>query len=198
VITFPSSVIKPKRITWGLISNVQSFPSPLTGATQTLRIPGERWRFVFYWEDLDDTNMADLTAFIVQARGGAERFKLGDLYRTTPRGAGGGTPLVAGASQSGASLTTDGWPNSTLVLKRGDFFEVNGELKMVVADVTSNGTGQATVTFEPPLRASPADNAPLTTASPGATFRLEEPKNEWDHQAGFATNVTLTAVESWI
>ena len=197
MITFPS-IITPQSVEWELVSNVQSFTSPLTGATQTLRMPGERWKFSFTYENLDDDNTALLTAFIAKARGGAERFAMGNPYRTTPRGAGGGTPLVQGGSQTGASLVTDGWPISTMVLKTGDFVSVNGELKMVVADVTSNGTGVATITFEPPLRAVPADNAPLTTVNPTATFRLIENKQKWKHNSGFATDFTIEAIESWV
>jgi hypothetical protein len=46
--------------------------------------------------------------------------------RRTLLGAGGGTPLVNGASQVGTSLVTDGWPNNTLVLKAGDLIKLGG------------------------------------------------------------------------
>lgn len=79
-------------------------------------------------------------------------------------GAHGGTPLVNGATQSGTSLVTDGWPNSTAVLNVGDqftianVFEVNpqtyqstGRLQRftVTAAATSNGSGQATLSISP-------------------------------------------------
>lgn len=79
-------------------------------------------------------------------------------------GAGGGAPLVNGASQTGGSLVTDGWPVSTLVLKKGDIVRWGtAPVRDVKADVTSDGTGNATITVNPPILsgASPADNAPL-------------------------------------
>jgi hypothetical protein len=87
------------------------------------------------------------------------------VFGHTNRGDGGGTPLVAGASQTGASLNTDGWPATTTVLRAGDFFSVNGELKMVIADCVSDASGNATVEFAPILRSAPADNAALTLGS---------------------------------
>ena len=74
----------------------------------------------------------------------------------------GSTPLVNGAVSNGAlTIVTDGWANSTAVLKAGDVFtianvyEVNpmtrsstGVLKQFVSrdDVTSDGSGNATIT----------------------------------------------------
>ena len=81
------------------------------------------------------------------------------------KGAGGGTPLVNGAAQTGQSLITDGWPNSTLVLRDGDPINITG-LNLVffaAADVNSNGSGQATIPLDIPILAggSPADNAAI-------------------------------------
>jgi hypothetical protein len=88
-------------------------------------------------------------------------------------GSGGGTPLVNGASQSGTSLVTDGWTASAAVrMKAGDCFTVAGldVLFRATADISSDGSGNATITIEPPIVAgsSPANNAALTIA--GATI----------------------------
>lgn len=81
-------------------------------------------------------------------------------------GAHGGTPLVNGASQSGASLVTDGWTTSTAVIKKGDIFtlagvyEINpqtyestGRLMRFVAtaDGTSDGSGNLTIAISPSI-----------------------------------------------
>ena len=85
-------------------------------------------------------------------------------------GAGGGSPLVNGASQSGTSLVTDGWTAAAAVrMKAGDCFTVAGldVLFRATADISSDGSGNATITIEPPIVAgsSPANNAALTIAS---------------------------------
>ena len=83
-----------------------------------------------------------------------------------PNGAGGGTPLVNGATQSGTSLITDGWPNSTLVMRAGDCFKLDSLniLYRVTADGTSDGSGNLTLSINPPIASgnSPATNAALT------------------------------------
>jgi hypothetical protein len=88
-------------------------------------------------------------------------------------GSGGGTPLVNGAGQSGSSLITDGWTASTAVLKAGDVITVAGVLQLleVAADVTSDGSGNATLAIDPPIAvaSSPADNAALTINSPAGS-----------------------------
>lgn len=138
-------------------------------------------------------------------------------------GAHGGTPLVNGASQNvtyatatGAntqSLVTDGWPNSTAVLKAGDVFTLAGVYAVnpvpgegasgktvmpylqqftVIADATSNGSGQATLTISPAIivsgpyqtvSAAPADNAAITVLGTAATAY---PQNLGFHRNAFA------------
>lgn len=109
-------------------------------------------------------------------------------------GAQGGTPLVNGASQSGNSLVTDGWTASAATrLLKGDRFTIAavymvnaqsrnsiGVLQTFVAtsDAASDGSGNLTVYFEPPLVASgqyqtvdslPADNAAITVVGAANT-----------------------------
>lgn len=94
-------------------------------------------------------------------------------------GAGGGTPLVNGADQSGTSLVTDGWTASAAVrMKAGDCFTVAGVdvLFRATADISSDGSGNATITIQPPIVAgsSPANNAALTIASATLTAVVED------------------------
>ncbi len=98
----------------------------------------------------------------------------------------GSTPLVKGASQTGASLITDGWANSTAVIKKGDVFtiadvnHVNPQSLVSTASVqqfvatangTSDGSGELTISISPSITTgtgfktvdgSPADNAAIT------------------------------------
>lgn len=106
----------------------------------------------------------------------------------------GGTPLVNGADQSGNSIVTDGWTAAAASrLGVGDRFTLasvymvnpqsrisNGSLQefTVTAPVESDGAGNATIYFNPPLVASgqyqtvnalPADNAALTVVGAANT-----------------------------
>jgi len=117
----------------------------------------------------------------------------GEIYETTlvpshTVGVKTGTPLVNGAYQTGASLITDGWTNSTTgILLQGDVFTIAGvnrvhpETKadtgvlqqfVVTADADSGATtGPATLAISPSIvttgakqnvTGSPADNAAIT------------------------------------
>jgi hypothetical protein len=88
----------------------------------------------------------------------------------------GAVPLVNGANQVGLALNVDGAAVSTLILRKGEYFSVNGELKIMTANATTNGSGQAALNFEPPLQAPPPDNTALVLAAPKCKFRLVNPE----------------------
>lgn len=118
----------------------------------------------------------------------------------------GSTPLVNGASQSGSSLITDGWANSTAVIKQGDVFtianvyavnpqtrESTGQLQQFVAtaDGTSDGSGNLTISISPSITASgqyqtvnaaPANDAAITMVGSEATAY---PQNVAFHKDAF-------------
>lgn len=100
----------------------------------------------------------------------------------------GGTPLVNGASQSGASLVTDGWTATTTSLNVGDTFTlagvyavnpntqatITGKLQsfVVTTKTVTDGSGNSTIAISPAMvgpgspyqnvSALPADNAAIT------------------------------------
>lgn len=193
ILTFPS--ITPNESVWGLRSNTQQFRSPFTGSVQTIELAGSRWFATLTFNNLTSEDRRTMTAFLVQLRGGSGRFYLYDHSHSTPAGVGTGTPLVKGGSQTGRSLNTDGWTVSqTGILKAGDYFSVNDELKMVTADCNSDGSGNSTVNFEPPLRASPSDNATITVTQPKAVMMLSEDSVDWQNVPLF-TSFTITCEE---
>lgn len=196
-LSFPSlSRAIPRSMDWALRANTQSFQSPLSGSMQTVELPGARWAASFMLENLDEADAALLQAFLAKLRGRAGRFTLHNLARPQPRGTLTGTPLVKGASQTGTTLAIDACTVGATLLA-GDFFAVNGELKMVVADATADGAGEMSLTFEPPLRSSPADNDALTLSSPTATFMLAGDEMKWNTQPGKFSTFAVDAIEAW-
>jgi hypothetical protein len=186
---------------FGLETNSQVFTSPLTKATQRLLLGGARWTATFSLPAMNRTQAAAWKAFFDLLEGQVNTFNAYDPDCTTPRssptGASLGTPLVQGASQTGSSLVTDGWNNSITTLKAGDYFVVNSELKRVTADATSDGSGVSTISFKPALRASPADNAPLTIFNPTCTMILaDDLQGIWEcNHRGIYQPKTFTAIE---
>jgi len=144
--------------------NTQKFESPLSKAVQRVQLSGPRWVASFSLPSMSRDTVAEWTTFFNNLRGNLNTFNAFDPEGKIPRGSAGGTPLVNGASQTGNTLITDGWPISTNgILLKGDYFSVNGEMKQITENANSDGSGNATLTFEPNLRNSPADDAPLTT-----------------------------------
>lgn len=185
----------PSSFKWRLKSNGTSFTSPFTGSTQTVRWVGSSWRATVTMDSLDELEAIAMEALLFEMDGIAGRVKLYDFGRTpnVVRGA----PLVNGANQKGTSLITDGWTASTKVLKKGDYFTVNNELKYVLADVTSNSSGQATIRFAPQLRVAPPDNAALEVAKPYAIFRLADDENGVDRKPAFDNGFSIDFVEAF-
>jgi hypothetical protein len=104
--------------------------------------------------------------------------------------------LVNGASQTGGTLIIDGLPTSTNGLaKAGDWFEVNGELKRMTADLNSDASGNGFLMFEPTLRTSPANNAPVIFRSPMGRFIVADESTSMGTRPGIISDVTLSFVE---
>ena len=185
---------------FGLISNTLVFVSPLNGTTQTLEFPGAKWGGVFTLPAQKRATAAAWTSFFAQLRGAAGRFYGYDPTATTPRGVASGSPLVAGASQTGNTLTTDAWPLSTTgLLLAGDYFQVGDELKMITSTVSSNGAGEATLTFEPPLRSSPVDNAAIVYTNPKCIMRLvDDNQTGWDVNNLALYGLSFAGVEAFV
>ena len=180
---------------FGLVSNTTVFVSPLTRVQQVVSRPGQVWRAELSLPSMAVADAAEWRAALTSLRGRQGTFYLGDPIYSGARGTAGGTPLVNGASQAGNSLITDGWSASATFLK-GDYFQLGGYLYVLTADVTADGGGNATLTFEPTLRAPPANNDPLTVTSPKSSFRLTDDEATWDEQPGPFWGFSFSAVEA--
>lgn len=132
------------------------------------------------------------------------QFRLDQNSRNQVVGAQGGTPLVNGANQTGNSIITNGWSNSKKVLNAGDVItfgtltagvlavnpqnrQSTGALRqfVVTADVTSDGSGNATIPISGPsgfgvvtagpfqtVTASPANAAAVNVNGAASTSSL--------------------------
>ncbi len=166
----------------------RTFESPFTGSIQSVGRNADRWLINLQFNGVTGSRKAQMKAFILKLRGPANRFFTRDFDYSGARGTPTGTPLVQGASQSGSSLITDGWTPSTAIFKEGDEFQVGNFLKMITADVSSDGGGNATLSFEPQLHSSPANNAALDVTDPTGQFIMMDQRSGWsDHPDGSST-----------
>lgn len=174
--------------------------SPFTLATQVHEHQGQLWRAEV---DLPLKARADAEAWLAilaDIGSGALRFHLGDPAGASPEGSWGGAPVVNGASQTGQTLTCDGFTVSTTgIVKAGDYFQlgsgVNQRLYKVVEDADSDGSGNVTLKFWPRLRESPSDNESIITNDTKGTFELLEDLS-WSWQAPSLTRISFIAAEA--
>lgn len=97
-LTWPSGIV-PQAVTWHLEANTAAFTSPLTGATQTVELPGARWVAEFTLPPLPSARWRAWSAFLARLRGAAGR-----VY-VPPFHAGAGSS--AARSATGSGMTAD-------------------------------------------------------------------------------------------
>lgn len=170
-VTCPTA-LKPGSTRWATASTVVVSSSPTTFQSVKYEYDGEAWLIDVSYPLLTRAEAAPFFAFLASLRGQNGTFLFGDTLLSTPLGTGVGTPLVNGANQTGSKvLVSDGWGASQVVLKGGDFLQIDSRLYMVLADVTSDASGNALIDVFPKLRQH-ADNAAIVLNNPKGLFRL--------------------------
>jgi len=191
--TFPS--VTPTSSQIQLLSNTSRFISPISGAVQTIDRGGERWAIDLTYRNLKAADFATMSGFLVKLNGQQHRFDLPN-HAENQRGAFGGTPLVDGGSQTGTSLSVKGGSNNiTNWIRDGDWFGVNDELKVSIADANTDGSGDVTLTFGPRLRTAPSDEDPITTSAATGIFMLASNGVSWNNKPGGFHDLTIQAFE---
>ena len=164
VLTFPSIV--PSSISFGIKYNTQINISTLSGAVQTIEIPGARWVANLSFSDMEPAETRVLAAFLAELRGSSGRFRLFDFSHKDPRGsnlAAGAvvvdvsapiaTPLTNGTALGTHSSTTLADTNATFLsdgIAAGDYIEdvTNAELQKILSFtdtvITIQGTWSTT------------------------------------------------------
>ena len=200
-LTFPSAV--PVSTNFRINRIVGVTESIYTATQQVYQYTGEYWEVDLSMPPMRTATARSFVAFLVSLRGQFGSFYLGDFDARTALGTAGtsaGTPLVNGADQTGNSLVCDGAPNSqTGYLKAGDYIQLGSgstqRLHMVVADSDSDSSGNFTLSIEPALRESPANNLAITVANTKGVFRLSSNVTGWDTNAASTYGISFSARE---
>ena len=139
----------------------------ISGRRQARQTHGQYFKMTATSPPMTRAEFAPINAFITKQRGRYESFSLIPPVLNAGLGSPAGTPLVNGASQTGRSVVTDGWNNSITIFKAGDYlkFANHDKVYTVTADASSDGSGDSTISIEPALVTSPADNSAITYTS---------------------------------
>lgn len=193
--TYPElpECIRPSSLDLKLKSNVKRHVSPWTGGTQTVGFTGSRWQISMSFDNLNDWESRQIDALFFGLDGHG-RIKLRDYGRcgVVPQGA----PIVFGAGQRGTILATQGWQAGRLVLRKGDFFTVQNELKMLTADAWSDTNGRATLEFTPQLRNETQNGDPIETREPWGIFIPVDNDMSAGRRPAFMSSIKVDFVEA--
>jgi len=186
------------------VNSVGISSSPFTFKQQVIAHSGQRWEAEVTLPALSRADAEDWVAFLVALKGSKGTFLLGDPNGTTARGTASatpGTPVVNGADQTGDTLTIDGCTASaTGYLKAGDYIQLNGgsaaTLHKVLADITTNASGQATLDLWPHIRNAPADGLTVSLGIAQGLFRLSSNEINWSIDVAAKYGISFAAVEA--
>lgn len=164
----------PASIEWDPQEVVAVSRSPFTGQTQTYDWQNSWWEAQVSFKPMGRYGFDLWSAFLAECRGQKNAFQLGDPKARLPKGAAAGVPLVSGAGQTGYSLETRGWKPSVIsTLLPGDFIQIGFRIYKVLAAVSSDESGDATLSIWPNLRDQPADGAAIQTRNCKGLFTLK-------------------------
>lgn len=191
--SFPS--VTPNEMRLQFVSNTSFFRSPLSGVIQTEDRSGEYLGAVIEYQNMSTADKALILSLIAKLNGQQHRVSL-PFHAIDNQGAFGGTPLVAGASQTGTSINIDGASTGiTGWIKEGDVFSFGDGLKICTADANSDGSGNVTISFSPRIRTAPADNTAVETTTPTGTFMLASNSNEMGFRPGIFAEASIAFIE---
>lgn len=187
-ITYPLTMPSQRFVTsgWEMFSVVGETESIYTLGQTIQAHTGQRWNINISLAPMLRPEAALWQAFFGKLIGKKGTFLVGDPTANSLLGAGGGAPVVDGASQTGQSINVRGLADVAAVWKAGDFIQLGSgstaRRHMVLNDVAGTGspTGEANVDLWPRLRESPADGAAITTATTVGLFRLASNNIGWN------------------
>jgi hypothetical protein len=142
-----------------------------SGKMFSVQIDGQRFKFSASYPPMSRTDFAPVLAFIMKQRSQKETFQIALPDLKNAKGDVSGTVLVNGSHSAGdTTITVDAM---TGTLKAGDLIKfAHSKVYMIVADVTADGSNEATLTIEPPLREALADDSSVTYDGVEFTVRL--------------------------
>ncbi len=218
--TFPTS---PNFSTVNLSSKHSTLESRTqSGKRQVRQIGGHLWSFTAKYPQMTRSEFMPVFAFSMSQQGRCESFQIIPPDLATPQGVATGTPVVEGVHTSGNSITTDGWtPGITGIMKAGDIMKFAGHNKvyMVTADANSNAddpvldeasallldeagatiydaeSNRATLTVEPALAASLADNESITVTNVPFTMAFTNDVQQYGGSAPILYNFEIDLIE---
>tara|TARA_R100000388_G_scaffold31374_2_gene24518 strand:+ start:1207 stop:1830 length:624 start_codon:yes stop_codon:yes gene_type:complete len=169
---------------WQIVRQVSMTQSPFTMAQQVAEFQGAVWTTTVSLPPMTRSQAGVWQAFFMQLHGRSGTFLIGDPDGKTLLGSLTSTIQVNGDHSVGAfDISIDGADASTVIFKAGDYVQfgsgASSKLHMIISDVTSDSSGNATLPVEPPLKSSLSDDASIVTSSTKAVMRMNSNELGW-------------------
>jgi hypothetical protein len=169
---------------WQIVRQVSMTQSPFTMAQQVAEFQGAVWTTTVSLPPMTRSQAGVWQAFFMQLHGRSGTFLIGDPDGQSLLGSLTNTIQVNGDHSVGAfDISIDGADASTVIFKAGDYVQfgsgASSKLHMIISDVTSDSSGNATLPVEPPLKSSLSDDASIVTSSTKAVMRMNSNELGW-------------------
>ena len=193
-LTLPTSPSNFVTSEWRIIRTVAYTESPFTYGQQVAKYQGSVWQTTVTLPPMNRADAGAWQSFFMQLNGRFGTFLLGDPDAKTIQGGANTVISVNGDHSVGAyDVVVDGANTSTVIFKKGDYVQfgsgASSKLNMIVADITSDASGNATLQIEPSLKTALTDDDVITYSNTKAVMRMDANELGWN-----ANNVSLYGI----
>jgi hypothetical protein len=184
-ISMPTSPTNFVTSQWSIIRTTGFTESPFTYAQQVSEFQGAKWTTTVTLPPMSKSDAGAWTAFFTQLHGRRGTFLIGDPDRKTIQGTASGVMSVNGVHAVGSySIVVDGLNASqSKAFKKGDYVQfgsgATSKLHMIVDDISTDGSGNATLQIEPSLKTALANNDVVTYANTKMVARMDSSDLGW-------------------
>ena len=190
------------RSEWTIQRTVAQSISPFTYAQTQHEYEGAIWTATVTLPPMFREQAGEWQSFFMQLHGTKGTFLMGDPDAGSVRGTISNTIAVNGAHSVGAyDIVVDGADTSeSQLFKKGDYVQFNSgapsQLHMIIADVSSDGSGNATLTVEPTLKVALSNDATITYTNPKGVFRMTSNELGWSADRISTYGISFSCIQA--
>jgi|TARA_A100000172_G_scaffold55584_1_gene35672 hypothetical protein len=184
-LTMPTSPTNFVTSEWMLMRTAGYTESPFTYVQQVAEYQGTKWSTIVTLPPMSKADAGAWTAFFTQLHGRRGTFLIGDPDKKTISGTASGTMSVNGDHAIGAySVIVDGLNASqSTAFKKGDYVQfgsgATSKLHMIVEDISTDSSGNATLQIEPSLKTALSDDDVVTYSDTKMVARMDSDELGW-------------------
>lgn len=193
----PGREFHPVSFTWGVRDNSRSFISELSGAMQTMSLPGTRWAVLMEFSNRAPDERARVEGFLTRVRQ-QHRIAMHRLDRPRPIGTinMSGVTLATPASAFASSISLAGCGAGSII-QAGSMLGLGDQLLMVAQDAVADGAGAMTVHLTHMLRAAHTSGTSVVLNKPTAKWILKTGDIDFARYKTLATPLVVELVEAF-